>query len=1218
MNKHKGIIRQNRTSGFAVVAAISLMALVTLLLLAITAYMQVESLNATQLKDIQKARSNARLALMVAIGELQKQAGPDQRITAEADIINTDGFLGADRHPRRKHYLGIYSTEGWHARDANGIRNSWKPYDPERNKEAFQRWLVSGPPTQINSLSLATTAPDPSEVVLVVGEGTVGNTSSEDLVYVPYQEINADSGSATDRMAYWVGDEGIKARINLTDERQDLSRPEWTNRLARVNPSQMGIDSVEGFENIFDGLADTEKEDALKKLSSYKELGLFNDQALPEPAYKSRFHDLTTYSRGVLADVSLGGLKRDLSLPFELPDLSPPQGATDWVYDLNTDESPASRDASYTTMLEFNNSGDRRSRWDNQFRPLDYRPDWWAKKVGYVYRFPGTGGTDYTGKQRYLRGSSWDALRNHYRLYKRELERLPPSNSARQRVQDPSDSRTWLARPYQPPSHNTGSRNQTPLTLTYVGEFGPGTAAPIRESPSLLDPFYAYAILAGNPSEGFWNNRNHATLGLTPILTRMTLVLGVYGLDDPARPYDGIDTLHFTMDAVGTLWNPYNVAIEFESIFSDIKLEGLDMVMTIPGAPVANLSAFHNGIRIGVTEETDPLYPFQSTAPSKLIRLEPGELRTYSLNYPEPKNYFASAQEKVPGAFVTNAWTGGLYGMWPRQVPEDTQVTFTCTPQARKLWLQNYIGYFYTADGIFQNPFGTSSFYELPQISGVVVNDATDIGGPITKSLSIQEGPQNKTSLMQIDFKLRTSEEMDSTLDGIAREFDPRAIVNHYKAAGNSSKGSIPSNWDININLIGDYDEIQVGISNEGYWGNSSDGSGSNRVVYFEVPDAPIASIAGLQHCQTGPAVWDQPYAIGNSFAPRKLDRDEIFKAVSEPVSSGNSFENVYFDNAYLLNDALWDRYFFTGLTFDQQVTPSNSLEEAEAIMTQFLDPEQENPLGNRRLRLAEASGTTPPIEELTHYRWIARHLMLNGAFNINSTRKEAWKAFLSSLKDVELDKVNTDSGTVSTLTESESLASRSVVVAGNRGEAWTGYASLSDSEIDTLAENIVREVKKRGPFLSIADFINRRISNDETGNEGALQAALRASSLDIGSGVTEGIPGKIRQGDLLSGLGSSISARSDTFVIRAYGASLKSDGQKVLAESWCEAVVQRMPTLTNDNGELMMKANEAFPGNDPSRTELYIENPDIPETAKQMGREFRIISFRWLSSDEV
>jgi len=89
---------------------------------------------------------------------------------------------------------------------------------------------------------------------------------------------------------------------------------------------------------------------------------------------------------------------------------------------------------------------------------------------------------------------------------------------------------------------------------------------------------------------------------------------------------------------------------------------------------------------------------------------------------------------------------------------------------------------------------------------------------------------------------------------------------------------------------------------------------------------------------------------------------------------------------------------------------------------------------------------------------------------------------------------------------------------------------------------------------------------------------------------------GNVTQADLLQSLGPVLMARSDTFVIRTYGSSLDPDG-KVIAEAWCEAVVQRTPVpLTPDDTGL---------------------NPDTSESL-DFGRAFEVKRFRWLHRDEV
>jgi hypothetical protein len=196
---------------------------------------------------------------------------------------------------------------------------------------------------------------------------------------------------------------------------------------------------------------------------------------------------------------------------------------------------------------------------------------------------------------------------------------------------------------------------------------------------------------------------------------------------------------------------------------------------------------------------------------------------------------------------------------------------------------------------------------------------------------------------------------------------------------------------------------------------------------------------------------------------------------------------------------------------------------------------------------------------------------------------------------------------------------------------AWVGSRVLTDSEIDRLAHAIVAEVRKRGPFLSLADFVNRRLANDETGRMGALQAAIEAAGinnpfradfpLDNSKSLTNyrhpdsiqdatrfeqtlkpdskawGLPAYFTQADLLQVLGPMLNARSDSFVIRTYGDASDATG-KVQARAWCEAIVQRCPEPIQ-----------------PDRTGL---NPLQTTGRQDFGRRFIVKSFRWLRAEEV
>ena len=93
------------------------------------------------------------------------------------------------------------------------------------------------------------------------------------------------------------------------------------------------------------------------------------------------------------------------------------------------------------------------------------------------------------------------------------------------------------------------------------------------------------------------------------------------------------------------------------------------------------------------------------------------------------------------------------------------------------------------------------------------------------------------------------------------------------------------------------------------------------------------------------------------------------------------------------------------------------------------------------------------------------------------------------------------------------------------------------------------------------------------------------------------GLPGYLTQADVLQVIGPVLSARSDTFRIRAYGDALDDKGG-IVARAWCEAIVQRSPA--------------------PIRADGTGVNPVNPGKAGDFGRRFQVVSFRWMSKEEI
>jgi hypothetical protein len=147
--------------------------------------------------------------------------------------------------------------------------------------------------------------------------------------------------------------------------------------------------------------------------------------------------------------------------------------------------------------------------------------------------------------------------------------------------------------------------------------------------------------------------------------------------------------------------------------------------------------------------------------------------------------------------------------------------------------------------------------------------------------------------------------------------------------------------------------------------------------------------------------------------------------------------------------------------------------------------------------------------------------------------------------------------------------------------------------------------VKKRGPFQSVAEFVNRRPGDAELGKKGALEAAVERAGINAalldpayaladGANTADGAPGVINQADLLTPLAPQLVARGDTFRVRVYGES-EDRGTKV----WAEAVVQREPEFID------------------STDKPEAEDPESPVN-KRFGRRFEIVSFRWMKETEL
>ena len=461
--------------------------------------------------------------------------------------------------------------------------------------------------------------------------------------------------------------------------------------------------------------------------------------------------------------------------------------------------------------------------------------------------------------------------------------------------------------------------------------------------------------------------------------------------------------------------------------------------------------------------------------------------------------------------------------------------------------------------------------------------------------------------------------------------------------------------------------------------------SGTRRYNYdgtiyapFDFPrkESDMMNLAYFRFANLSPMPWQPTYAFAESYASPFIRRQNVveFNKGNELNNAPGDYiyDNEMIDISYLLNASMWDRFFLFTIPQTDSLQPTAGMRLPNTRLFLASIPEDVSDLRNSETAFEEA----------------ASHVGIDGAFNVNSTSYEAWRSILGGMLGVKRrtltnttinsngnDPSDSDKfkmpnpGDLNPLTHPEENKEYSYIdlSVGRR---------ISESEIDMLAREIVAEVKRRAPFFSLADFVNRRLDEYSQGEKdenyltmmGTLAAAIRRGEhirnrpqeffndktlekyfptgdnlyegahgsyakhvsayddvdrgrshpRDVGEQVreyrqqeymdsalqvphneinahafrTRGTRGFLNQADLLSEIGSCITVRGDTFIVRAYGES-KNSLMGNTSRAYCEAVVQRT--------------------SEPARSG---DDKVAPES--EFGRKFKIVSFKWITPAEL
>ena len=1258
--------------GFALVVTLVLMVLLSILALGLLSLSTVELRNTGNWQKQSQARTNALLALNIAIGELQKNLGPDQRTSANAELLS-DSMANP-------HWVGAWNTQG-----------------------GFRNWLVSGNENTMDASDPSKNAPAPAHApsdtlatdkgAILVGENSAG-PDTHDHVSAPLVDLKSPkSGNIEGRYAWWVGDEGLKANMAATVEKLPSAASGPENRLKFLASSpNRGFPTLGApWSKWLPDNSGTIQANTSGKLATRRQIALADPDLSDEE--KLRFHDFTVASAGVMADTKHGGLKKDLSIAFEIPE----DDFKNSEFTRKLADGELEPDLTYVT----NHSGRTAAgpfRGRNTKTAVNYRDPSWS--AGNVFR-----------------GPTFDLLRDHYQLYRRIADPLSPSANITGQAFLPNTENTIgrVIRGRAPFSDYFHHDNLTDYNS------GPNYEVTDEYTPRGKGVRGANTMPRLRPM----------TTELLPEMIRYTYTIAVQSYPDPDEP--GNFKIRFIMTPFMMLHNPYNIELTSPGLWYRIQRAELlaEIAYTDPsgnkgttrGIDLQRLveSTYGDDARLESDETAqDALDYFVSDdgTPSGTIRMKPGEIKLFTARGSSPIDadaLFSRPQNRSMflQSGLTDLFSTGIYitartlftrGSANFTIPAGSKLTFNVSnpvtgqrsrPSKPELgWSANEYHTILSKTvppGLSEPlPVGANSawnqiksmhfftdFYWTGRINSIIPSTIR-----VEDIEAVPSGPRRY--LGKIDMYLKPSN------DGVGRDnnfslttHNPRAMIQSPTMTGQQgpASGRGPATWTGSVEALDPATASTPGFQAR-FWGTGTslaDG-GQRNITLFDVPRAPITSMAAFQNANVSRLGNTPAYTIGNSYASPYVPADGLFWRRSD-------FWII--DHSYVYNEDLFDSYFFSGVNPGHGSSRwNNPLPGSSVSLTS--DPTNSSPLQNAIDNWR--SGTTPLLNprikfsmpdglgakeadeeldlnaysdaqtslatksDLRPHNSIAAYTLNEGAFNINSTSVPAWRTLIAGFRGAAIDHLSPGgSMSVSTGNDESPFPRGSLPGAdssiGSDTNLWNGFRSLSDDQIEDLAEEIVTEIKNRArnrpsgqsarPFTTLSEFINRRIesASNPFSLKGPLQAAIDRTTFNnprsltnetpiaadrnsqssrggatetnaipfenpaaLASSTIAGTPQWFSQADLLERIGPQLSARSDTFTVRTYGESLNAKTGKVEGRAWLEATIQRGSGFVDHR-------------NHPA---LRLASPELSDENRMFGRRFRVVSFRWLSSKEI
>ncbi len=1262
--RHRPLLRLHSKKGFALVLSLAIMTMLLLITISLAAFLTIELGSSRSFLLRKRAQLNAQVALRIALGQLQQETGPDRRVTAQANITlpgNSAASLKnkwADRNP--------YWTGAW---------------DTQNPDDRPPAWLVSGP-RQV-SLAGKTSYPSeyqtpwtmlsPDDIENITLFSSVANLDADapfdTRVTVPRVALRDTINGRSGHYAYWIGDEGVKARLNLNSAHSSTTNTLTTKLGQLISP---GFSSPELFASDWTNVDKEELPHALTSASFALLDGMPQNLSIPAVS-----HAITPYSQGVMADVVSGGLKQDLSLAFEMSDA-----------DFNN--SPFVKGNGRLTLNLIGTQNVTGLASDPQWQSVAMEiPELnTVRTAAPVFNVTLSGGKN-------LRGPTWEILRDYYGLYK-EFGK--------------NENGVLLARSYYP---NTRTANNIinytyTYNLVYIGETG---------SANIGNTTCAYT-----DDKITWKGQSVTTIRPTKVsaMPSLSRLIMTYALQ---KELVGQDTyrLRLVINPIVVMHNPYNIPIRFKGRYINSVDQKAGYRLAFRPADDGTWSNSQNRYDIKIDYKdvdasgkyinyelkcnlrsmmgstgNDNDDPFKIFVPD--VVFQPGEFRVFTHNANEPSEFKRAIM--LEGNYY---YKGGFY-MDLKGLNESNPRTFSPKARISVTMIPKDISVAELMESINTNPSDPSEddisyktglndkatnkkdFQKMTYHRELNFSDdnnnptKTDLVGKIDivnlgsiANIPTSGSPPRLIGMSEFFIKPTEWDMIDSNLESKFNNnrypvyvlSNPLSTSHRTRVNGRNTTNpgfaiASPS-WQTRLSKATDWADFFECDGNTGlsFGGNNLGSSGQTKSVVAMLPLAPLSSLGQFQSANINVVDTLPLLAAGNSFPSPFVEKGGVFY-------TNNYWTN--YDFSWLFNTALWDHFYFS------TIAPQGNSSSGKWVDTYTQKQTWENllynnvPLANSRLVVSPSASRATAANLLdnvaTNQSWrkSAAYLLQKGTFNINTVDSRSWKTILGSTFKSKVPKMDSTDELANDEAAVFSRALPTVADAfatGNESSSsrWNGVIALVTEKLTDFSKALQGKIIERlasthnkvnyttptgealaRPFFSLAEFINRVPGDDPYGKSGLMQAAIAQASLNQGidskkmdsdwlnnptqgkfpypdavsnsaSGnmpIASGASGYLLQGDVFQAIGPFLNVRSDTFTIRTYGDVSTPDGKQILARAWLEAVVQRTP-------EYMDSSQPAWtaPTNDPDGVSLSTLN-------QLLGRRYHVVSVRWLSPSEI